>query len=133
MKKTTVINSEIAAADISNLMNKYKNTKTTLDGVEFASKKEAHRWGELRLLERAGEISDLQRQVKYELVPPQKRPSGGTERAVYYIADFVYTQNGNTVVEDVKGYRNPQSAGYAKFVIKRKLMLIRYGLEIKEV
>lgn len=114
-------------------MNKYGNTKTMLDGMGFDSKKEAHRWRELRLLERAGEISGLQRQVKYELVPPQKKPSGGAERAIYYIADFVYVQNGNTVVEDVKGYRNPQSAGYAKFVIKRKLMLMRYGVEIKEV
>lgn len=114
-------------------MNKYGNTKTTLDGVEFDSKKEARRWSELRLLERAGKISDLQRQVRYELIPSQKKPSGGTERPIYYIADFTYIKDGNTVVEDVKGYRDPKSAGYAKFVIKRKLMLKFYGIEIKEV
>lgn len=47
--------------------------------------------------------------------------------------DFVYTQDGETVVEDVKGYRDPASAGYAKYVIKRKLMLYRYGIRVREV
>lgn len=114
-------------------MNKY-NAKKVKIGVEpFDSKAEATRWAELMFCQKAGKISNLRRQVRYDLIPPQKKPSGGTERAIYYIADFVYQQNGKEIVEDVKGYRNPQSAGYAKFVIKRKLMLYFHGIEIREV
>lgn len=102
---------------------KYGNTKVEVDGVPFDSKREAARWRELRLLERAGEISDLRRQVRYELVP--KLPG---ERPVDYIADFVYRdKDGNEVVEDVKGVRTPV------YVIKRKLMLWRHGIRIMEV
>lgn len=102
---------------------KYGNTKVEVDGMPFDSKREAARWQELRLLERAGEISDLRRQVRYELVP--KLPG---ERPVDYIADFVYRdKNGNEVVEDVKGVRTPA------YVIKRKLMLWRHGIRIREV
>lgn len=130
--------------------NKYGAMKvTTPDGEEFDSKAEYHRWCELKLLERAGKISDLQRQVKYELLPaiyetiPRVSEKTGrelkpktklVEAAVYYVADFVYKdEQGQTVVEDVKGYRDPSSAGYAKFVIKRKLMLHFYGIKIREV
>lgn len=102
---------------------KYGNTKVNVDGKHFDSKREAARWQELRLLERAGEISDLRRQVRYELVP---KMSG--ERPVDYIADFVYRdKNGNEVVEDVKGVRTPV------YIIKRKLMLWRHGIRIREV
>lgn len=102
---------------------KYGNTKVNVDGMPFDSKREAARWRELRLLERAGEISDLRRQVRYELVP--KLPG---ERPVDYIADFVYRdKDGNDVVEDVKGVRTPV------YVIKRKLMLWRHGIRIREV
>ena len=102
---------------------KYGNTKVEIDGMPFDSKREAARWRELRLLERAGEISDLRRQVRYELVP--KMPG---ERPVDYIADFVYRdKDGNEVVEDVKGVRTPV------YVIKRKLMLWRHGIRIREV
>ena len=102
---------------------KYGNTKVNVDGMRFDSKREAARWRELQLLERAGEISDLRRQVRYELVP--KLPG---ERPVDYIADFVYRdKDGNEVVEDVKGVRTPV------YVIKRKLMLWRHGVRIREV
>ena len=102
---------------------KYGNTKVNVDGMHFDSKREAARWQELRLLERAGEISDLRRQVRYELVP--KLPG---ERPVDYIADFVYRdKNGNEVVEDVKGVRTQV------YIIKRKLMLWRHGIRIREV
>lgn len=102
---------------------KYGNTKVEIDGMPFDSKREAAHWQELRLMERAGEISDLRRQVRYELVP--KLPG---ERPVDYIADFVYRdKNGNEVVEDVKGVRTPV------YIIKRKLMLWRHGIRIREV
>ena len=111
---------------------KYHAKKTVVDGIEFDSAKEANRWSELRLMEKAGDISDLRRQVEYELIPKQTAEDGTTERAVRYIADFVYTDHdGKTVVEDVKGYKRGQA--YTVFAIKRKLMLQRYGIAVKEV
>ena len=106
------------------MMNKYGAKKVTdhNTGEVFDSKKEYHRWCELRLLERAGKITDLQRQVKYELIPKQKG-----ERACTYLADFVYKDSdGNTVVEDTKGVRTDA------YRIKRKLMLWVHGIRIKE-
>ena len=91
------------------------------DGQVFDSVKEYQRWGELRILERAGRISGLQRQVKYELIPKQEG-----ERACNYVADFVYTENGRTVVEDVKGFKTPE------YRLKRKLMMWVHGIRIKE-
>ena len=68
------------------------------------------------------------------LIPAQKIDGKVFERAVKYRADFVYKdKNGETVVEDVKGYRDPSSAGFAKFVLKRKLMLYVHGIRIREV
>ena len=113
--------------------NKYGAEKTTLDGVEYDSKKEANRYAQLKILERIGEIKNLRRQVKYVLIPKQKKSDGTIERECYYKADFVYDKDGKTVVEDVKGYRNPSTAAYGIYTIKRKLMLERYGIEIKEV
>lgn len=117
--------------------SKYKNVKT--NGSD--SKKEEKRKQELQMLERAGKIQDLQYQVEFELIPVQRDPDivgprGGVKRgkciehACKYVADFVYVQNGEKVVEDVKGYRG--GAAYAIFKIKRKLMLWLYGIRIKE-
>ena len=103
-------------------MGKYKNVKTTIDGITFDSKKESARYAELKLLARSGLIQNLRLQVPYELIP--KQPG---ERAVKYIADFVYTENGETVVEDVKGVRTDV------YRLKKKLMLKVHGLRIKEV
>ena len=123
--------------------NKYNAKKVSVDGIEFDSKKEARRYQELLLLQKAGEIYMLERQKAYELLPAQREPDtfgkrGGVikgkllERAVEYVADFVYTdKNGKTVVEDVKGFR--EGGAYAVFVLKRKLMLYRYGIKIIEV
>lgn len=123
--------------------NKYNAKKVSVDGIEFDSKKEAKRYQELLLLQKAGEIYMLERQKTYELLPAQREPDtvgkrGGVikgkllERSVEYVADFVYTdKNGKTVVEDVKGFR--EGGAYAVFVLKRKLMLYRYGIKIKEV
>lgn len=103
-------------------MSKYHSRKTEVDGIIFDSRKEASRYCELRLLLRAGDISDLQLQVPFELVP-----KCGKNRAVKYIADFVYNEFGTQRVEDCKGYRTKE------YIIKKKLMLWRYGIEIKEV
>ena len=102
--------------------------------VTFASKREQARYGELALMQKAGEISDLQFQVKYELIPPQVRSDGKKERGISYVADFVYKdKDGKVHVQDSKGYRNPSSAAYAKFVMKRKLMLWVHGITVEEV
>ena len=125
---------------------KHGNRKTVVDGIEFDSAKEARRYSELKLLQRAGQIEDLQLQKEFELIPAQyetferygkkgQRLKDGKrciEKSCVYKADFVYMQNGQQVVEDTKGYRDPASAAYAKFVIKRKLMLWRYGIKIVE-
>jgi hypothetical protein len=112
---------------------KYGNKKVTVDGIEFDSKKEAQRYCELKLLQRAGVISKLELQKEFELIPTQRIDGKVVERACKYKADFAYIQNGRQVVEDVKGYRDPKSAGYAKFVIKRKLMLEKFGIRVIEV
>ena len=114
--------------------NKFGARKTILDGQEFDSRKEARRWAELKLLERAGEIRDLERQVTFELIPAQKDWNGKViERPVKYVADFIYTcdeKNGwKRVVEDVKS----EATRTPEYIIKRKLMLERYGIRIKEV
>lgn len=105
---------------------KYHNKKTVLNGERFDSKKEAARWQELCLLQRAGKISHLNRQVTYTLIPAQYIDGKCVERSCNYIADFVYKENGNLIVEDAKGKRTPE------YVIKRKLMLQVYGIRVKE-
>ena len=94
---------------------------TAPDGQKFDSVKEYHRWGCLRLLERAGKIKDLKRQVSFELIPKQNG-----ERACNYIADFTYYEDGKLVVEDCKGFKTDV------YKIKKKMMLWEYGIQIKE-
>lgn len=108
-------------------MAKYGNRKVIHDGIEFDSMKEAHRYCELKLMQRAGLISDLQLQVQYELIPTQRIDGKLAEKAVNYVADFVYKQNGQTVVEDTKGMRTRE------YIIKRKLMLWVHGIRIREI
>lgn len=119
-------------------MAKYRNKKVIVDGIEFDSKREAKRWSELRILERAGEIQHLSRQVKFVLIPTQREPGtigkrGGVkqgkliEKECAYIADFFYMENGVPVVEDAKGYRTEV------FKIKKKLMLYVHGIRVKEI
>lgn len=105
-------------------MSKYHNKITyTADGIKHASQKEANRWCELKMLERAGHITDLKRQVEYELIPPQEG-----ERKACYIADFVYKdEKGNTIVEDAKGVKTKE------YILKRKLMLWVHNIHIQEV
>lgn len=105
---------------------KYGNHKvSTPDGV-FDSKKEYNRWCELKLLEKAGEISDLQRQKKFLLLPEQKGTIR-TERRVWYIADFVYMDHGELIVEDVKGFKTRE------YVLKRKMFKYFHHVEIREI
>ena len=114
-------------------MGKYHSRKTVVDGIIFASRREAMRYQELRLLERGGKVRNLRRQVKYNLIPAQLDSRGQVaEKPVTYIADFVYEllSDGGfwvPVVEDAKGVRTPV------YIIKRKLMLERYGIRIREV
>ena len=89
------------------------------------SQKERNRAWELKMLERAGKISSLSEQVRFELLPKQEG-----EQAAFYIADFTYWENGKFIVEDVKGYKGDNA--YRLFVLKRKLMLYRYGIHVKE-
>lgn len=123
------------------MTRKYGNRKVTVDGITFDSAKEARRYRELKLLERAGQITGLELQKVYELVPAQYEPmkrygKGGkplkdgrrcVEKAVRYIADFVYREGGQLVVEDTKGVRTKD------YIIKRKLMLHIHGIRVKEV
>lgn len=118
--------------------SKYGNRKVKYKGEWFDSQHELDRYLELLLLERAGEITDLRRQVKYPLIPAQREPDtigprGGVhkgaliEQECYYKADFVYILDGREIVEDAKGYRTDD------YVIKRKLMLWVHGIRINEV
>ena len=124
---------------------KYNASKVVYDGITFDSKKECKRYMELKLLERGKVISDLRLQVEFELLPnqyatekrygkngkPLKDKKVLLERRVVYRADFVYILNetGETVVEDAKSEitRTPV------YLLKRKLMLYRYGVRVHEV
>lgn len=109
-------------------MSKYNSNKTVVDGQKFDSKKEANRYQELLLLEKAGVIKNLSRQVKFVLIPSQRDESGKViERECSYKADFTYEEGIKTVVEDVKGYRTKE------YIIKRKLLLWQYGIRIREI
>lgn len=104
--------------------SKYGNVKKN----GFDSKKESKRYTQLILMEKAGEVSNIQKQVKYELIPSQKQDGKVIERPCSYIADFVYQdKSGKTIVEDSKGFRT------ADYIIKRKLMLFIHGIKISEV
>lgn len=94
--------------------NKYHAQPTMLYGIRFASKREARRYGELKLLEKAGKIKNLRRQVPYALTIQTK-----------YLADFCYEENGLLVVEDSKGFATRE------FKRKRKAMKQQYGIEVK--
>lgn len=124
-------------------MSKYGAKRVTSpDGLRFDSIKERDRYCVLKLMERAGRITGLRRQVKFELLPtqraestevykggPQKglpKPGAVLEKAVSYIADFTYYQDGKYIVEDVKGVRTEA------YKLKRKMMLYFHGIQIKE-
>lgn len=105
--------------------SKYGNHPMIIDGIRFDSTKEGHRWLELQTLQKAGVISNLQRQVKFEL-QPEFYFEGKKERAINYVADFTYYENGEYIVEDVKGVKTDL------YKDKRKRMKYIYGIKIKE-
>lgn len=98
---------------------KYRNQPTEVDGIRFDSGKEARRWSELKLLERAGRISNLTRQVKFSL------DVNGIHICNYF-ADFCYDENGDVITEDCKGVRTKD------YRLKAKLMLAIYRIKIRE-
>jgi len=106
---------------------KYRNRITETPDGRFDSEAEYRHWCHLKIRLRLGEISDLKRQVTFELIPKLARPSGGFERPCAYIADFVYSEGGRTVVADVKG------ASTDTWKLKRKLMLHVHGIEVLEI
>ena len=120
--------------------NKYHAKKVTICGIDFDSKKEGMRYLLLKDMERSGEISDLQLQVSFELLPviyrdevvhlktKDKVERRLVQRAVHYVADFVYTdKEGVRHVEDTKGLRLPD------YILKKKMMLALLGIEITEI
>lgn len=108
-------------------MNKYGNHRTEVDGLQFDSRAEARRYGELRLLEQAGIIEGLVIHPVYELQPKFKR-GGKVIHAVRYEADFAYTESGKQIAEDVKG------ALTDVFRLKMRLFLFKYpDIELRVV
>ena len=110
---------------------KYRNQPTVVEGHRFDSKKEARRYQELRYLEQKGVIENLSLQVAFVLAPsvrfedePRAKP------ALKYVADFVYSEGGRRIVEDVKSGATAKAAAYR---IKRHLMKAVHGIEVKEV
>ena len=128
------------------MRTKYHSRKVIRDGETFDSIKEYRRFCELSLLVRAGAITELKRQVEFELLPAQFEdiPTGEiyrqgerkgqpkykrvcVEKSVKYVADFVYKENGKYIVEDTKGFKTKD------YILKRKMMLYFHGIKIKEV
>jgi len=99
--------------------NKFGNRHVRLDGIRFDSAKEARRYQELKLLERAGEIQNLKLQPRFILQESFKR-DGKTHRKIEYVADFRYIENGEEIVEDVKSAITKKHPVYA---LKKKLLL----------
>lgn len=110
-------------------MSKYNSRKTVIDGITFDSKKEAKRYIELKKKQDEGEITDLRLQVPFELVPSFTIEIDGKKRKrrnIRYIADFTYYENGQKVVEDVKGRKTEV------YKIKKKIFEYKFKTTIKE-
>lgn len=101
--------------------NKYHAKKVKTEDGTFDSQKELNRWCQLKLLERAYQITGLERQVKFPIIAKSK--FGGE---IVYIADFVYYEDGKKVIEDVKGYKT------AVYKLKKRLVAEQYGIEVRE-
>ena len=106
--------------------SKYGNKKTVNGDLTFDSGRESRRWSQLVLMEKAGVISQLERQITFELIPKQRLSNGKCERSLKYILDFRYIKDGVTICEDSK-VKTTDS-----YIIKRELMLQKFGIEILE-
>lgn len=115
---------EIAEEENPEKKSKYSSAKTDIDGIRFDSKKEAEFYAELKLREKAGEISHLRLQPRY-LLQEAFKYNGKQHREIEYVADFEYIENGETVVVDVKGFKT------AVYMLKKKLFLYKYGDKVK--
>jgi hypothetical protein len=104
---------------LQNSVRKYRSVPTVVDGKKFPSKKEARRYGELKLLVRAGKISGLRCQVAFNLVVNEIH-------VCKYVADFVYFEDEKRIVEDTKGFLTKE------YKLKKKLMKACHGIEIRE-
>lgn len=100
-------------------MNKYRNVRVVIDGIKFDSKKECRRYMELKLLMKGGVISNLELQRRFEVCPKKHE----NKRARYYVADFVYKENGRDVIEDVK---SPITRSNPVYSLKKALMQVLY-------
>ena len=100
-------------------MSKYNAKRTELDGITFDSKREADRYAMLKILQMAGEISDLELQPEFELIPGYVY-EGKKVRAINYRADFRYRNRGQVVVEDVKGHKTME------YLLNKKMLLYKY-------
>ena len=122
-RKTGTVRTHTSASakEVKHRRNKFGSRKTWVDGFEFHSQKEAHRWGVLKLMAVAGEITDLDRQVRFPL-------RVNRQEVCCYIADFTYRESsgGPLIVEDSKGLKTRD------YIIKKKLMKAVHGIEIKE-
>ena len=110
-------------------MSKYKNKKVMIDNILFDSKKEANYYTYLKLLEKAGKITDLELQKKFILQPSFKL-NGKTYRAITYVADFVYKDDKGMHVVDVKSEATRKDKVYR---LKKKMFAYKFGIEIEEV
>ena len=99
---------------------KFRNKKTVIDGITFDSKKEATRYGQLKLLQQCGQIDNLKMQVPFVI-------EIGGKKICTYKADFTYIEKSRYVVEDVKGMKTPV------YNLKKKLMKAIHGIDIKEI
>ena len=107
-------------------MRKYRNKPCVIDGIRFDSKKEAARYSELKLLEKAGDIQHLTLQPKFGFAVDGEILKYKSGRPVIYKADFSYWQDGKEVVEDVKGVRTPA------YRLKWAMMKLINKIEVKE-
>lgn len=106
--------------------HKYGAKKTTINGITFDSQAEANFYAELKLLQRAGEVTDIELQPKFELLPAYTI-NGRKVRPTHYIADFRVTyKDGREEIIDCKGFRTKE------YRLKKKMFESKYGIEIKE-
>ena len=114
-----------------NGQNKYRAKRTTLDGITFASKREAERYAELRLLEKAGEITGLELQPRFPLMAKSIAAHDFNWVQVgTYVADFRYRHTGSLVVE-VEDVKSPATRT-PLYKLKKKLVEVLYGITVRE-